>query len=717
MAVNLSPVGGVAAQFFDNSGQVLTGGKLYTYLAGTTTPAVTYTTNSGIVANSNPIVLNAAGRVADSGEIWLTDGINYKFVLKDSNDVQIAVWDNIIGINSNFVNYTLQEQTFTATQGQTVFTLTGGIQYTPTTSNLAVYVNGSKQVAGTNYIETSSTVFTFVTGLNVGDVVDALTAIPVATNVISSNNVSYNQGGTGAVTTNVQAKLSQYVSVIDFGADPTGATNSSTAIQNAINASNAVYIPAGTYRCDTPILINSSYTNRKYVLMTGATKLNRLSAYSSATGPVIELLGNYGHFDGGFGEIMSENDSGRGVVCLGQRDTNTLSTGNGLFWSFSNCDVRCKSYVSAPTVGATVGVYIPSAQSEKGSNYATYFGTVSNVRVFGASISYWLTDAVNANTFVNCAIEFFWHYGWRLNGAYGNTIYGGFINGCYQNGGYGIYLGNKLDPSGPYAPSHQSNNNSIFGITMELYTSGNYGLYIPAGVSGYSSAHNFVQFNWNSTGTSVTDLTASGTNTINDGNTISQLGENLQMPNNTLSGYNLLQVGTTAYLDAHAIARTAPSGGPALIVENLNTAASTSAGLQVRWNTPTIGYAGAIISAYHVPTTTTRFQVLDSGNVQNTNNSYGAISDVSLKENIVDATPKLNDLMNVKIRQFNLKNDENKTKQIGVIAQELEEVFPSMIETDIDGIKGVKYSVFVPMLIKALQELKTEFDEYKANHP
>jgi hypothetical protein len=262
MAVNLSPVGGVAAQFFDNSGQVLTGGKLYTYLAGTTTPAVTYTTNSGITANSNPIVFNAAGRVADSGEIWLTDGINYKFVLKDSNDVQIAVWDNIIGINSNFVNYTLQEQTFTATQGQTVFTLTGGLQYTPATNNLAVYVNGSKQVAGTNYIETSTTVFTFVTGLNVGDVIDAITAIPVATNVISSVNVSYNQGGTGAVTTNVQAKLAQTVSVKDFGAVGNGTTDDTAAIQAAINSLNAVpkttalsvntgggtvYFPPGTY--------------------------------------------------------------------------------------------------------------------------------------------------------------------------------------------------------------------------------------------------------------------------------------------------------------------------------------------------------------------------------------------------------------------------------------------------------------------------------------
>jgi len=109
--------------------------------------------------------------------------------------------------------------------------------------------------------------------------------------------------------------------------------------------------------------------------------------------------------------------------------------------------------------------------------------------------------------------------------------------------------------------------------------------------------------------------------------------------------------------------------------------------------------------------------IYGNGNIVNANNSYGAISDVSLKENIVDATPKLSDLMQVKIRNYNLKSDEDKTKQIGVVAQELETVFPAMIETNKDGIKGVKYSVFVPMLIKAIQELKAEFDAYKAAHP
>ena len=100
MAVNLSPVGGVAAQFFTSTGAVLTGGKLYTYLAGTTTPAATYTTSNGATARTNPIVLDSAGRVPGSGEIWLTNGVGYKIILKDSNDVLIATYDDLYGLSN-----------------------------------------------------------------------------------------------------------------------------------------------------------------------------------------------------------------------------------------------------------------------------------------------------------------------------------------------------------------------------------------------------------------------------------------------------------------------------------------------------------------------------------------------------------------------------------------------------------------------------------------
>jgi hypothetical protein len=105
MAVNLSALAGAGQQFFNDSGVPLAGGKLYSYAAGTTTPQATYTSSSGSTAHTNPIILNSAGRVA-TGEIWLTVGSNYKFVLYTSTDVLIATWDNITGVTSNAVGIT-----------------------------------------------------------------------------------------------------------------------------------------------------------------------------------------------------------------------------------------------------------------------------------------------------------------------------------------------------------------------------------------------------------------------------------------------------------------------------------------------------------------------------------------------------------------------------------------------------------------------------------
>jgi hypothetical protein len=98
MPVTLSLLAGAGWQFFDNNGTPLSGGKLYTYEAGTTTPAVTYTSASGNTPHANPIVLDSAGRVPSGGEVWLNSANLYKFILKTSDEVQIASWDNISGV-------------------------------------------------------------------------------------------------------------------------------------------------------------------------------------------------------------------------------------------------------------------------------------------------------------------------------------------------------------------------------------------------------------------------------------------------------------------------------------------------------------------------------------------------------------------------------------------------------------------------------------------
>ena len=121
-----------------------------------------------------------------------------------------------------------------------------------------------------------------------------------------------------------------------------------------------------------------------------------------------------------------------------------------------------------------------------------------------------------------------------------------------------------------------------------------------------------------------------------------------------------------------------------------------------------------------------RFRVADSGNVTNTNNSYGPISDIKLKENITNASPKLDDLLKVRIVNYNLKSELgfDSSKQIGVIAQELEQIFPGLVDEhkDIDKngndlgtkTKSVKMSVFVPILIKAIQEQQAQIEELKS---
>jgi hypothetical protein len=257
MAVNLSPVGGVAAQFFNNNGVILTGGKIFTYAAGTSTPQVTYTSANGVTAHSNPIILDASGRVP-SGEIWLTDGLSYKFVIKDSTDVLIGTYDNVVGINSNFVNFTNQQEIQTATASQTVFTLTT-MQYEQGTNSLSVFVDGVNQYgpgAQYAYVETSPTIITFVNGLHVGALVKFTTSQINTASATDASQVSYTPAGAGAVVTNVQAKLRESVSVKDFGAVGDGIVNDAAAIQTTLNSgAGDVYVPDGVYLIDADLIL------------------------------------------------------------------------------------------------------------------------------------------------------------------------------------------------------------------------------------------------------------------------------------------------------------------------------------------------------------------------------------------------------------------------------------------------------------------------------
>jgi hypothetical protein len=131
MSINISAFAGAGAQFSDANGAPLSGGLIYTYEAGTTTNAVTFTSRTGLVNNTNPIVLDSAGRTP--AEIWLTGGSLYKFVLKDSAFVQIGSYDNIPAINdvttvSNLITVA-GTNTLTGLGSPAVVAYTAGSQY------------------------------------------------------------------------------------------------------------------------------------------------------------------------------------------------------------------------------------------------------------------------------------------------------------------------------------------------------------------------------------------------------------------------------------------------------------------------------------------------------------------------------------------------------------------------------------------------------------
>jgi len=155
-----------------------------------------------------------------------------------------------------------------------------------------------------------------------------------------------------------------------------------------------------------------------------------------------------------------------------------------------------------------------------------------------------------------------------------------------------------------------------------------------------------------------------------------------------------------------------------------NSDASTGYGVLIDSTDGTTGY---IAAGFRTAGGVYKCQILGNGDIVNVNNSYGTLSDIKLKENIKDATPKLDDLCKLQVRNFDLKSTGE--KQIGFVAQEMEKVFPTLVyETDDtqdteDGTiektgektKAIKTSVLVPMLVKAVQELKAEVDELKKN--
>jgi hypothetical protein len=119
-------------------------------------------------------------------------------------------------------------------------------------------------------------------------------------------------------------------------------------------------------------------------------------------------------------------------------------------------------------------------------------------------------------------------------------------------------------------------------------------------------------------------------------------------------------------------------------------------------------------------TNSEKFQILGDGDVNNSTGVYGTISDQSVKQDIADARNNyLDDIKQLSFKNYRLiddvaQNGDDAQRMFGLIAQDVEQIYPHLVEASDDGIKSIKTSVLFMIGLKALQELASKVEALEA---
>jgi hypothetical protein len=111
------------------------------------------------------------------------------------------------------------------------------------------------------------------------------------------------------------------------------------------------------------------------------------------------------------------------------------------------------------------------------------------------------------------------------------------------------------------------------------------------------------------------------------------------------------------------------------------------------------------------------FNAVSKSYIDSSSGAYTAVSDSRLKENVIPLSSGLSEVLKLNPVTYNFISDENKAKQIGLIAQEVLPVIPEVVgvPTDIEKDNyGLNYAGLTPILVKAIQEQQTIINDLKA---
>ena len=188
----------------------------------------------------------------------------------------------------------------------------------------------------------------------------------------------------------------------------------------------------------------------------------------------------------------------------------------------------------------------------------------------------------------------------------------------------------------------------------------------------------------------------------------------------TLDASGNLLVGTTSLVNNEKLA-LASSTDTNLSILSANYATQTNDILQIRAARNTTNNSFKAITYYNSGASAFKFYVIDGGNIYSTSATVNVISDQRLKENVRDLDTGLAEILALRPRRFDWKENQGDGSKNtpGFIAQEVEQVMPEIVVpwnvtgTDKDDHKGLATGNLIPTLVKAIQELSAELNELK----
>lgn len=692
---------GINSSTYSGTGPLNAASMVYLYSQSTdltigtnTANAIHFTINN---AATDALTINTTGSIAVNGQ---TGSVGQVLISQGSSNP--PSWGNAGG--------NLVVTDFTATAGQTTFLLTYVV------GTVSVYRNGIK-LGLADFTATNGTSVVLATGAIVGDLIEiqSFTTLTLYSS-ITSQDFSGN-GSTTAFTmsTNPANSASVLVAINGVVQDPanytvsgntltfttapaTGTNNISCRYLGVPSTTSVSSFSAGTTGFSPTTAASGQVTlSGILVVANGGTGLNSLTSGYIPYGAGAAAFASSSGFNFN-GTTLTSPALALSVSALTSSNIGNYAMGGAL--SFSDTGI------TSSEVGTTNSYLQAVLQNKSNGSLASAEYIVYNDQ--GTASTNYATAGINSSGYTGTGSINAPGYGYFLTGStdlvlgtIGNNAIHFAVNSGATDAMYISSAGNV--GIGTSSPSFSGSSRKALTLNAPTGQLAIYELGVNGSLAGYLYSDG-----------SQTNLTTSGATPLTFG---ANGSERMRIDSN-----GNWMLGTTSPLGLATIWRTS-NGTNLQLTNTLNTFTNTiiqASGYATGSNS---WYALVCQSGNGSAVTTNTCFIYGSGNIANLNNSYGAISDIKLKENIVDATPKLDDLMKVKVRNYNLKADQTH-KQIGVIAQELEEIFPALVEeapdrnmegNDLGTVtKQVKYSVFVPMLIKAIQELNGKVDAQAA---